>query len=453
MDGYMSFASECQERHEFGFQPATAKPTIRTDLFAIGYDLLALWDMLTIGCAGLLCSLACNNWVNASLLNGFEYNALRLSCIGAVIAPLALRDSWARVSWNVATSNQLISRTGRRVAILLVVLLLIGAVTEIASALPPVWIAAWFSFIGCSAVGGRLLVLSLFQRLARSGLLCDRVAILGSGAFAESLVAQVAAAKRQGLHLAAVLDDGEANAAVLERSLGRLLEMGRAREIDRVLLALPPASEARMFEVVNRLKALDIEVTFCTPLLSLPGGSSLWTTQVAGVASMVLTRRPHDLWGLIAKELADHVIALLLITAMAPLLAVIALAIRLDSPGPIIFRQRRHGCNGREFEVFKFRTMRWQGERAGGGQVQTSRSDQRVTRVGMFLRRSSLDELPQLFNVLNGTMSLVGPRPHPVLMRTEDRLGEEITDVYAAPSPGQAGHHGMGPDQWPARRH
>ncbi len=97
----------------------------------------------------------------------------------------------------------------------------------------------------------------------------------------------------------------------------------------------------------------------------------------------------------------------------------------------MIFRQRRHGLNGTEFDVFKFRTMIWQGARAGSGEVQTSRRDGRVTRVGAFLRRTSLDELPQLLNVLSGTMSLVGPRPHPVSMRTEQRLGDEIIAEYA----------------------
>ncbi len=353
MDGFMSLAGELQEPRGLGVATG-ARPALRTDLFAIGYDLLAVWDMLTIGTAGLICAVAYTRFLGLEhRLTGFEYDALRLSCIGALIAPLALRDSWARVSCNVATSVQLISRTGLRVVILLAVLLIIGFVTEIASSLPRIWISAWFIFIFCTAIGGRLLLLRIFQRLADRGVVCDRVAILGSGMFAETLVSQVSAAERNGVRLSAVLDDGAADAAILERSLARLIEMGRAREIDRVLLALPPASEARVLDVVNRLKALDVEVTFCTPLLGLAGGH-LWTTQVAGVPLMVLTRRPHGHWGLIAKEMGDHVAAFLLILGTVPLLAGIALSIRLDSPGPIIFRQRRHGCNGREFDVFKF---------------------------------------------------------------------------------------------------
>jgi polysaccharide biosynthesis protein PslA len=113
-----------------------------------------------------------------------------------------------------------------------------------------------------------------------------------------------------------------------------------------------------------------------------------------------------------------------------PLMAAIAIAIRLDSPGPVLFHQRRHGQNNTEFNILKFRTMYWRGSNGNGPLEQTRRVDGRVTRVGHFLRRSSLDELPQLFNVLRGEMSLVGPRPHPVSMRTENRLGSEIIPNY-----------------------
>jgi lipopolysaccharide/colanic/teichoic acid biosynthesis glycosyltransferase len=102
----------------------------------------------------------------------------------------------------------------------------------------------------------------------------------------------------------------------------------------------------------------------------------------------------------------------------------------LESPGPIVFRQRRHGINNREFEIYKFRTMRWIPNHAAAAMTQTLRGDDRITRVGRFLRKWSLDELPQLFNVLEGHMSLVGPRPHAVNMRTEEQLGHEITGVY-----------------------
>ena len=114
----------------------------------------------------------------------------------------------------------------------------------------------------------------------------------------------------------------------------------------------------------------------------------------------------------------------------APLMALIALAIKLDSPGPVFFRQRRHGFNNEEILVWKFRSMRHGSDRSGGAQ-QVRFDDDRVTRVGRFIRRTSLDELPQLFNVLKGEMSLVGPRPHAVGMKTGDTQSAKLVAEYA----------------------
>jgi len=144
----------------------------------------------------------------------------------------------------------------------------------------------------------------------------------------------------------------------------------------------------------------------------------------------VLTDRPIRRWSAVFKSGSDFVLASLILLLLLPLLGAIALAIRLDSPGPILFTQRRHGLNNSEFDIYKFRTMRSAPAAATAALQQTVRGDSRITRVGRFLRKWSLDELPQVFNVLQGTMALVGPRPHAVNMRTEQRLGHEITDTY-----------------------
>jgi len=144
----------------------------------------------------------------------------------------------------------------------------------------------------------------------------------------------------------------------------------------------------------------------------------------------LLADRPIKRWDAVIKGAEDFLIGGIVTLLLLPVLALIALAIKLNGPGPIIFKQRRHTFNNREFDIYKFRTMRWN-PTAAQDLKQTSRHDDRITRVGRFLRSSSLDELPQLFNVLKGDMSLVGPRPHAVNMRTEDRLGHEITGVYA----------------------
>jgi polysaccharide biosynthesis protein PslA len=143
-----------------------------------------------------------------------------------------------------------------------------------------------------------------------------------------------------------------------------------------------------------------------------------------------LVDHPLSRVGVVLKLLEDRILGFILLVWLLPLFALIAIAIKLDSPGPVFFRQYRKGRNNTVFRIFKFRTMQWQSEASSNGSKQTERRDQRVTRVGRFLRRSSLDEIPQLLNVLCGQMSLVGPRPLPVAMLTQGRLNEDLLDNY-----------------------
>jgi len=131
------------------------------------------------------------------------------------------------------------------------------------------------------------------------------------------------------------------------------------------------------------------------------------------------------------KLIEDQLIALTALAFLAPLMLLIATAIKLDSPGPVLFRQRRFGFNDRLIEVWKFRTMHSDCTDPNAV-LQTRRNDPRVTRLGRFLRKSSLDELPQLFNILKGEMSIVGPRPHAVATKADGRLFQDVVDRYAA---------------------
>ena len=144
----------------------------------------------------------------------------------------------------------------------------------------------------------------------------------------------------------------------------------------------------------------------------------------------LVARRPISSGGLVLKSLEDFCLGAALTFLFAPLMGFIALAIWIDSPGPVFFKQKRHGYRHSEIEVFKFRTMRVEKLDFACAQ-QTRRGDPRITRVGSFLRKSSLDELPQLLNVVRGEMALVGPRPHAVNMRTVQKLSHEIVPAYA----------------------
>jgi exopolysaccharide biosynthesis polyprenyl glycosylphosphotransferase len=151
---------------------------------------------------------------------------------------------------------------------------------------------------------------------------------------------------------------------------------------------------------------------------------------LGGLPVLTLLETPLSGWKLFVKAVEDRVLSLIALILLSPVLAAAAIAIRLDSPGPILFRQLREGYNCRPFPILKFRTMYVDQCHRGGEMVQTTRDDPRVTRVGAFLRRTSIDELPQLFNVLSGAMSLVGPRPHAASTRAGGKLFGEIRASY-----------------------
>jgi Undecaprenyl-phosphate glucose phosphotransferase len=145
-----------------------------------------------------------------------------------------------------------------------------------------------------------------------------------------------------------------------------------------------------------------------------------------GVPAINLVASPLSSHALGKKEIFDRVFAATALFALAPLLIGIAAAVKFSSPGPVIFRQRRKGADGKVFQIYKFRTMHVHSEEQGVVS-QASRGDSRITRVGAFLRRTSLDELPQFFNVLSGDMSVVGPRPHAI---EHDELYRKVVSGY-----------------------
>ena len=282
-------------------------------------------------------------------------------------------------------------------------------------------------------MGNRLVLAKSLGFLERRGSLRDVVAIVGAGELADRVMQHVKELKSKQLHIAGVFDDRlTRQQALVNRPCGTvkdLLEVGKTRRIDCVLIAIPEAAEQRLRSLAHELKALATSVAICPQLFAFNVPHHGWAYVGDGLPVALLVDRPLRGWGAVVKRLEDIVLASALLVVSLPIFAVIALAVWVDSPGPIIFRQRRHGWNNRSFDVLKFRTMRWVPSDSLG-LVQTSRQDDRVAKVGRFLRRTSLDELPQLFNVLKGDMSLVGPRPHAVDMRTEDRLGHEIVDEY-----------------------
>jgi putative colanic acid biosynthesis UDP-glucose lipid carrier transferase len=185
----------------------------------------------------------------------------------------------------------------------------------------------------------------------------------------------------------------------------------RANRIDQIYIALPMASQPRILRLLEQLRDTTASIYFL-PDIFLYDLIQARVDTVGGLPVVAVCETPfHGTTGLI-KRLADVCLSVAAITITAPLMLAIAVAIRATSPGPILFRQRRYGLDGEEIVVWKFRSMRVQED--GATVTQATRGDARITPIGGFLRRTSLDELPQFFNVLQGRMSVVGPRPHAV---------------------------------------
>ncbi|MES2340234.1 MAG: exopolysaccharide biosynthesis polyprenyl glycosylphosphotransferase [Pseudomonadota bacterium] len=271
------------------------------------------------------------------------------------------------------------------------------------------------------------------RRWRSSGRLTPNIVVVGATGAAERLI--VATLLSREANILGVFDDraarspagirgvpvlGDTNALVAHRIMPY---------VDRIVITVPSQARARVGQVIERLRVLPNEVS-----LLLDGEDAAHEaaaiSRIADVPLAHISGAPLDDRRVIVKRFQDLVVGSLALVVAAPVMALVAFAIKLDSPGPALFRQRRHGFNNEEIVVWKFRSMRVQATPQAKVR-QTQADDDRVTRVGRFIRKTSLDELPQIFNVLAGEMSLVGPRPHPVGMMTGDVESARLVAEYA----------------------
>jgi putative colanic acid biosynthesis UDP-glucose lipid carrier transferase len=241
----------------------------------------------------------------------------------------------------------------------------------------------------------------------------DLLAIIRPAAARERVVGVIAigAGRSGGMDVLAELDPLRRDADAMVEDFWRIADALRAhsKTIDRVVIAAAGLDDATLAATMGRLEHLPFEIALASPAVALAEAAD----PLDRTNCVVLRRAAITQGGQMCKRALDIVTAASLLIVLGPVLLIIAALIRLDSPGPALFRQARWGWNNEPFTVFKFRTM-WSGAPGADGSVQATRGDRRITRFGAFLRSTSLDELPQLLNILNGTMSLVGPRPHPV---------------------------------------
>ena len=195
-------------------------------------------------------------------------------------------------------------------------------------------------------------------------------------------------------------------------------------------MALPSTADHSLVETLNKLSLVPVDVRLCPGEFAMRLGT-VQASHIGGHTFLNVIDRPLRDWRWIAKTVEDRILGFLILMLISPIMMAIALLIRLDSPGPVLFRQKRYGFNNQLIEVLKFRTMYQELSDANAEQL-TQRNDPRITRVGAFLRRTSLDELPQFLNVLRGDMSIVGPRPHALAAKAGPLLYQDAVKYYDA---------------------
>ena len=215
---------------------------------------------------------------------------------------------------------------------------------------------------------------------------------------------------------------------MISGKLPDLIELGRQGCVDQIIIALPQAADQRIAMIAAKLEQLPVSIHIVTHLASdlVEAGPAHRVSSLGTVGLLDVKDKPLSDWAPFVKRAEDYVLGLCLLAMTLPLFGLIGLAIKLESGGPVLSRVRRHGLNLREIEVLKFRTMRADDNDPTADHARGD--DPRITVVGRLLRRTSLDELPQIFNVLRGEMSLVGPRPHALV---HDQQWSEMLERYS----------------------
>jgi Undecaprenyl-phosphate glucose phosphotransferase len=302
------------------------------------------------------------------------------------------------------------------------------------SSLVPQWPLFWTLLIGSLGAAAAVTGANIPRPPFAARRPVRRVAVVGVNDYSHEFISRMAADPSQTATVIGLYADNEDQVS-LEPScnvLGRLddlAERGRRERIDAVVLALPLSDLDRIVRSRLALSSVDADIYVAAKVLDFTCKRSR-ADRLGGHAVIKISSRPLTEWQMLQKGVLDRVLGALLLVLTLPVMLLIAVAIKLDSPGPALFRQLRLGLNGATFVMFKFRSM-YHHMADLTADRQTTRDDPRVTPVGRFLRRTSLDELPQLINVLRGDMSLVGPRPHAVNTKAGNELFADAVAEYA----------------------
>ena len=396
--------------------------------------------------------LAIERWSFGAL---FDRSFALMLALVLVLGAALLQPERGLMPQLIGGRRELVTRIAWRWLILLFLLLTVGYATKSSSDFSRRMVLTWAATTPGFLIGIALLMHEAFKRLVADPESARRVIFAGYNDISVSLARRVERTSLSALRIEGFFDDRAAHRLgsqmsdvplsqpELKGSLKDIVPYVQRQGIDVIFVALPVSHLARVQTLLDDLRDTTVSIYYVPmvfPLDSIQGG----TSEFLGVPLIALCETPlHGTRG-VSKRMTDLTLASLILIPATPIMLVIALLVRISSPGPIIFKQRRYGLDGQQITVYKFRSMRVVED--GEAIRQATQADSRVTPLGRLLRRTSLDELPQLLNVLQGRMSLVGPRPHAVAHNEQYRKlikGYMVRHKVAPGMTGLAQIHGM----------
>lgn len=375
---------------------------------------LKVADVLVVGVAGAVAHAA--RFGAADVLEPVRYLYALLA--GVLLTLVVFSELGVYRTWRAGARSAMYGRLLLGWAVVLGVLASISYLSKTGEDFSRLWFAYWAGIGLFGLVAMRLLGRSLLKALHARGIGVRRVAIVGPADACEAVKKRVANLPWVGFQVVVVCtpdsiaESGESGAHQQLPSIEALAMSLQTHRIDEIWLTWPMREEARIREATDLLGDSVVNIRWVPDIFSfrlLNHG----VTELAGMPMLDLSVTPISGINWLVKEVEDKVLASVILVLISPILLAVAAGVKLSSPGPVLFRQVRHGWDGRRIEVWKFRSMKLH-EEGAGHVTQATRGDSRITSFGAFLRKTSLDELPQFFNVLQGRMSIVGPRPHAV---------------------------------------
>ena len=393
---------------------------------------VAVFDAIVVAGSGLLA-------VAVAAAPSLDWNAPRTLLTAGLVALATLATMHGNWGYTISALRSISGQGEKIIKSLLSVFCLIAGATFLTGVtfFTPQVALFWLSLAAAGMVGGRFAVADSLARLTRAGRLVRRTVIVGGGPEAEKLIGTLEREQVNQIEILGVFDDRQD-----ERSqdtfcgfpkLGTFAQLAafcRNAGVDLLIVTVPTVAEERLLQIMAQLFAIPVDIRISAQSSKLRLNAKAYT-HIGSIPMLAVMDRPLTDWSRAVKNLEDRLLGAALLILTAPVMALAALAIRLDSRGPVLFKQKRYGFNNELIEVYKFRSMFTEQADADAAKLAT-RDDPRITRAGRFLRRSSLDELPQLFNVIRGEMSLVGPRPHAIQAKAEMDLYQSVVDGYFA---------------------